>query len=69
MQKRQGSKPPQREEPAAPPADIPLAPAGMFDVPIHTATPKGPADKQVHPRRPLPATPEAPPRPQPNDKK
>ena len=35
-----------------------LEPAGEFVVEHHPVPPKGPADKTIHPRRPLPPVPE-----------
>ncbi len=38
-----------------------LEPSGEVVVTHHKIPPKGPADKQIHPRRPLPPVPNAPP--------
>jgi hypothetical protein len=38
-----------------------LESAGEVVVEHHTTPPRGPKDKQIHPRRPLPRVPEAPP--------
>jgi hypothetical protein len=39
------------------PAVVPLKSSGQVVVVHHATPPKGPADKQIHPRRPLPSIP------------
>lgn len=46
-----------------PPAESRLESAGEFVVEHRPIPPKGPADKKIHPRRPLPPVPNAPPHP------
>jgi hypothetical protein len=63
VEKKQLSKSPETSKPAvSPPPSVALTSAGVFDVAVHSAPPKGAADKKIHARRSLPATPEAAPR-------
>lgn len=41
-------------------AEAPLESAGEVLITHYAVPPKGPADKQIHPRRPLPPVPKAP---------
>jgi hypothetical protein len=45
----------------SPLAETPLESSGEFVVEHRPIPPKGPADKKIHPRRPLPLVPNAPP--------
>jgi len=54
--KSQETPQPQREQ-------TQLEPAGEIIVEHHPTPPSGPADKQIHPRRPLPLIPDAPSKP------
>ena len=70
MRKRQPSKPREPPKPEAlPSADVVLTSVGAYDVAVHSATPKGPANKRIHARYPLPATPDAAPRPETSEKR
>ena len=59
MDDRQPHPEEKREDARSP--QVPLESAGEVVVEHHTTPPRGPKDKQIHPRRPLPRVPEAPP--------
>jgi hypothetical protein len=51
-----------QDPPSSEPLESPLEYSGEVIVGHHTIPPKGPAEKQVHSRRPLPPVPNAPPK-------
>jgi hypothetical protein len=63
---------PKKEPQTSCPSELPeirLEPSGVVVVEHQSTPPTGPADKQIHPRRPLPLVPEAPARPEKKDNK
>ncbi len=52
-----------QKSPQAQPEPTRLERAGEVFIEHHPAPPTGPADKQIHPRRPLPLVPDAPAKP------
>jgi len=58
---RPGKKP--QDTSTTQPGETRLESAGEVVVIHHKTPPKGPADKRIHPRRPLPLVPKAPPKP------
>ena len=48
------------DNPSCEASEVPLESAGEVVVEHHATPPRGPKDKQIHPRRPLPLVPKAP---------